>query len=417
MSTISAHQYDVDIWEFVTCARCRLPFSPDPSAPPPIPFWLTECGHVICNNHLNSDQSCAQCAAQQIQIVPLSRKMEPPMSEWFCSLPSALDAVAHSTKFQLETMASFARYYKAKYLQQRSSIERIKAEIAEVKALRHTIEELRSENEQLRQYAGLAVTGPASESSKRRRTDAYRSSADARDFSSPRSVPTPLGPNRLTLPPNHQQPIFSQQRLNPEENSGMGHGVAQQRDRPGSSRFVQQYAYVPPQTPQNQGLSTMQPEAGPSHELQVRNNSSMPPPPTPVNRGSNGGPSRMQVPLIANQPSSASRNRAQMLPPTNNFISAQPPSSRFGLPPGSKSSAAHSIPSANSNRFILPSSSGGSLQHSGFVPQTPSGGSRRFVPPTPAGSRAPSRASGTSNGAGSRHNQNQNQRMSFVPGT
>lgn len=87
MSNVS--QADFDFWDFVACARCQLPFIAVPGVPPQIPFWLTECGHVICNSHLSScshdlshqianfpadtDQSCAQCGAQSIQLVPLQR--------------------------------------------------------------------------------------------------------------------------------------------------------------------------------------------------------------------------------------------------------------------------------------------------------------------------------------------------------
>ena len=49
-----AAQEDFDFWEFVTCSRCLLPFNLDPSGAPSVPFWLTECGHVLCNNHISN---------------------------------------------------------------------------------------------------------------------------------------------------------------------------------------------------------------------------------------------------------------------------------------------------------------------------------------------------------------------------
>ena len=97
MSTVSTPE--LDFWEFVNCARCHLPFNTDGGSPP-VPFWLTECGHVICNNHLSesgvrfsvasrlsadptnsrnsvtdTDQSCAQCGAQGIQLIPLQKEV------------------------------------------------------------------------------------------------------------------------------------------------------------------------------------------------------------------------------------------------------------------------------------------------------------------------------------------------------
>jgi len=72
------------------------------------------------------------------------------MSEWFLSIPIALDNIAQAAKaglddrtdlkfrqyflqFQQETLASQIRYYKPRYQQQRVLIERLKRESAEVK--------------------------------------------------------------------------------------------------------------------------------------------------------------------------------------------------------------------------------------------------------------------------------------------
>ncbi|KAF8228460.1 hypothetical protein L208DRAFT_1291241 [Tricholoma matsutake] len=71
MSNAPASQSDFDFWEFVNCGRCQLPFALGAT----VPFWLTECGHVVCNNHLNADQSCAQCGAQGVHLVPLQREV------------------------------------------------------------------------------------------------------------------------------------------------------------------------------------------------------------------------------------------------------------------------------------------------------------------------------------------------------
>ena len=91
MSTAQASSSDFDFWEFVNCGQCQLPFSLGAT----IPFWLTECGHVICNNHLSTcccavttyltncllkdvDQSCNQCGAQGVQLVPLQHEVRLP---------------------------------------------------------------------------------------------------------------------------------------------------------------------------------------------------------------------------------------------------------------------------------------------------------------------------------------------------
>lgn len=53
MSEISLNQIepDADFWNYIACTKCSLTYSADDTLT--IPFWLTECGHVVCNNHLS----------------------------------------------------------------------------------------------------------------------------------------------------------------------------------------------------------------------------------------------------------------------------------------------------------------------------------------------------------------------------
>ena len=79
--------------------------------------------------------------------------MEPPISDWFRSLPYAIDSLANSVKvlgslplkfvllimsiqFQQATMGSLLKYYREKIYRQRSVIEQFKKERAELIALR-----------------------------------------------------------------------------------------------------------------------------------------------------------------------------------------------------------------------------------------------------------------------------------------
>jgi hypothetical protein len=80
-------------------------------------------------------------------------EMDPPMSDWFRSIPYAYDSMANTVKvkrsmhvcywltncckqFQQETMASLIRYYKRKCVDSRELIIRLKAEAAENKILK-----------------------------------------------------------------------------------------------------------------------------------------------------------------------------------------------------------------------------------------------------------------------------------------
>ncbi|KAH9483675.1 hypothetical protein JR316_0003145 [Psilocybe cubensis] len=207
-------QPEFDFWEFVCCAKCRMPFTLENGAAT-IPFWLTECGHVVCNNHLNRDQSCAQCGAQDIQLAPLQRQMEAPMSDWFRSIPSALESIAFTAKFQNEAMASQVRYHKSRHLQLRQIVERLKQNMAELK---RSNDMLQNQNEQLRRQMGYHDQGSSNSlNGNGKRPMVPMQQYDhvnqrARTDSSPRSITTPLAPDRLTLPPGQQVPELSSHR-------------------------------------------------------------------------------------------------------------------------------------------------------------------------------------------------------------
>ncbi|KAI9508287.1 hypothetical protein F5148DRAFT_927232 [Russula earlei] len=388
MSHVSSSSADPDIWEFVTCSKCHLPFSSGPSVPPQVPFWLTECGHVICNLHLNADQSCCECGAQRIQMIPLQRDLDNPMSNWFCSVPHSMDTITYSIKFQQDMLMSLIRFLREKITQQRDVLLRVKQEREELKGLRKIVEDLRTENEQLRLYAGLdgnrSYTATNS-SGKRRRIDAYNS--DSRNLSSPRSVITPLGPNRLTLPADHP-PAALGQRFSQTTSANLRDSL--QPGRPQSSR-LQQFAYDSSHTPRQSGV--FGPHKGTS-------NPHLMPPPPPVDREnaarafpSVGTTHRMSSHARGDQ---GDVSQAQQLLPDAAFVST----------------ASHRTAPDASNRFTPRASTSHtpSSAKSRFVPQTPD--SRRFVPATnSAGSRVQSGA-GTSTPA-----LHSGQRAPFFSGT
>jgi hypothetical protein len=80
------------------------------------------------------------------------RKLDPPMSNWFCSVPHAMDTISYSIKaresvahsclmtevyqFQQDMLISVIRFLREKAVQQRDVILRNKQELEELKCLR-----------------------------------------------------------------------------------------------------------------------------------------------------------------------------------------------------------------------------------------------------------------------------------------
>ncbi|KAH9951237.1 hypothetical protein B0H21DRAFT_271215 [Amylocystis lapponica] len=446
MSNVSAATPEFDFWEFVSCAKCHLPFVTEQGVSPQIPFWLTECGHVVCNSHLNSDQSCTQCGQRGIQLMPLQLEMDAPMADWFRSVPLALDTLTFSIRIQMETLASLVRHYKGKCLQQRSLLDRLRADLADRSMLKKALDDLRSENDQLRQYLEYCQSSDIPNSNgKRRMLDIHQNHSGSRTNSSPRSIVTPVGPDRLTLPADRQQPNLSSRHVHPPRSDGTRQFQAlqdgdpaehfQQENRPGSSRFAEQYAYAPPQSHQSPSIhmpTLSHAQAAPARQAVVRQSQgevrdqeagrtvTMPPPP-PTTRdprqkftASAQGSTQQGSGQHRNQ---STANRMQMPPPP-------PPQPQRGLfrPPATPQPPALAS-SSSSRRFVPTPSRPGTTTSSApgtsnrLLAALRSSGSQRFSSSASSGSGYPvgGPSSQTRSHAASM-SMSGGQRMPFVPG-
>ncbi|KAG9010086.1 hypothetical protein FRB93_004748 [Tulasnella sp. JGI-2019a] len=221
----TAQDSDVDIWAFVHCDICMLPFIPSPNEAA-TPFWLTECGHVLCNAHINSDRSCRRCGSTNVGTSSLRQDLNTPMAQWFSNVPSALEMTARTVRFQQATIAAEARFYKEKSLRQRSELDKRRAIIIELQSkcqtLQQEVHHLRSQPHQSgivqslgkkrRLDSGSANTlVSASDASPYQSLNHERRASSSYSFTeaSPRrNILTPVVAQRLTLPVDQPQPVF-----------------------------------------------------------------------------------------------------------------------------------------------------------------------------------------------------------------
>ncbi|KAJ3744801.1 hypothetical protein DFH05DRAFT_1087929 [Lentinula detonsa] len=191
--------------------------------------------------------------------------------------------------------------------------------------------------------------------------------------SSPRSIVTPVGPNRITLPPGQQPPqLSSNQAISPDI-------AARHSQRPGTNRYTQQFAYTPIQEDQACHAQLSHTQAAPKQlrralqaDNQVSNASRSQIHPVPAAKHeflpysnskslqashSNMGPPRYPQNVSTNvQPSST--HSIDQLPNPTRFL---PLTERFPPPPGT------AITAATSRRFVPPASA-----RSNFRPSTSS---------------------------------------------
>ncbi|KZS91052.1 hypothetical protein SISNIDRAFT_169015 [Sistotremastrum niveocremeum HHB9708] len=163
-----------DIWDFVHCGICYTTFvnpdNPNPNAPPTVPFWVTECGHVVCNNHLKPDKTCGVCGHTDVAVMAMSRDLPDPMSQWFRPIPARQEELAFASNVQQETVSKLLKHYRRKHLRYKNILAQMKKQSDED---RRKIDHLRAENERLRK--GGSTSGPLQDSTnvngKRRRIE------------------------------------------------------------------------------------------------------------------------------------------------------------------------------------------------------------------------------------------------------
>ncbi|THU87248.1 hypothetical protein K435DRAFT_348012 [Dendrothele bispora CBS 962.96] len=352
--SVSTSQPDFDFWEFVTCEKCQLPFASGTT----VPFWLTECGHTVCNNHLNADQSCAICSSPEIQLIPLQQEMDAPMSGWFKSVPCLLDSAAYAAKFQQESMASQIRWLKTRCQQQRSHIERLKREVADLRqcdtrqSLPHHLLKLSYRANELltareSAYGSQEPSGFVNSNGKRPLADLT--------YLPPPTSSSPhlaLGANRLTIPAGQQPPQLSSNQIRDEQPYSFedrSRELPLSQQRPGSSKFAQKYTFIPSSKPQ------MRPPTQQASYRQSARNTQFQEKPVQQEMNSRTMPPPARLPDNKQLPRDRSRNIPLPQPSrsdtftskyqTQNFVLSTPVSHRF-RPSGPMSNGKHFVPAA-----------------------------------------------------------------------
>lgn len=391
---------DSGIWEYVHCSVCMVLFLPPdrPDRAPDIPFWLTECGHVVCNNHLKADQSCAACGTTNVNIVALQRNMSAPLSEWFRPLSESYDTLVMASRVQQNMLMELVRHYRQKYEGAKGIVHKLQAEVSALRSQQEAQQAFRPASRPSASHFPLdqrpihdsGYSSGHSSTSKRRRIEMETEYAIGQaSGSSPRSIVTPVGQTRYTMEPGGESTRVAHANGS-ATNNNTRYRNRSDRHQPNSTQILpneqhqsgirslnpQQYAYLPPSTPlsnnaQALGPTGMRPQARQGaisvaqQQAPPRSAAMMPPPPNPQRFGG----------------SAAVRAANQTFAPNN-------PSSTFGGQQRHPGPSARATPvQSNSRKFgssNLQNRQGGGA---GAFPSVRDG--RRFVPGTPVSSKTP----------------------------
>ncbi|GAO52228.1 hypothetical protein SAICODRAFT_70481 [Saitoella complicata NRRL Y-17804] len=249
--------------DLVYCAKCFLTAGNGSS------FWLTSCGHIVCERCLfpegvpldaaNRTHTCTydRCRSANVSIAPLDEQLPQDLIPYFRPLHELIDEFTGAVKFQHGNILRLVEHYRGKMAMQRDILGKVKDELEKARDYKSQIDTLQAENERLRgqlasgtgggmvqEYVGEAgyETGQkrkAPEQSGRSMGEAFRSSIANMPQPPPHHL-TPPHPTPQFRPP---QPIA---RISPQ------HAIQaqQQIHRPQSTN-----QFVSPMRHQNQRLS------------------------------------------------------------------------------------------------------------------------------------------------------------------
>ncbi|KZT52682.1 hypothetical protein CALCODRAFT_79375 [Calocera cornea HHB12733] len=324
------------LWPLIHCNVCLLPFFPhnNPSNPPPVPFWMTECGHVICNAHLRSDQTCAFCNAASARPVPLQAHVRLPfravihllksdqtdphsLTSWHLFIPQALSQLASAAQYQHESTSRLLyalQEKKERCERQETLLQKIKPELESLKATRRQVDILQRENQELRKRLGMDPAGPPLFPSPPRDTSTSAAVTEIQEALTNgngkrpyHQIQTPV-PVPMIRPPSIRPPTSAghsgssersfggmpthPERLTlPAREQGAGFGVrAIERNITTPVPTIQQFGYVPPATPTH-FAPPIRPLHTPIHTGHRQDwRFSVPYPPNPAHNGNMGPP-------------------------------------------------------------------------------------------------------------------------------
>lgn len=95
-------------------------------------------GQKLCKMWRPGDRAnppTAECMHPLPPLWPplLKAQMDPPMSDWFRSLPHAIDSIANAVKFQQQSLATLVHHYRRQCLQLSATCDRLRSERRELR--------------------------------------------------------------------------------------------------------------------------------------------------------------------------------------------------------------------------------------------------------------------------------------------
>ncbi|CAG8595189.1 10727_t:CDS:2, partial [Scutellospora calospora] len=151
--------------EFLHCNACFAYLTSSTSSTTretQIRFWLTECGHVICqsclNKHGDTTQDNSSTATEPIcpvcntkcAAVELTDQLPPNLSMFFRPAHEIIEETADILRFQQTNTFSLLKFLKDKVAKQKQMLDKAKNELLQYKDTKNQLQAIKKENQRLK---------------------------------------------------------------------------------------------------------------------------------------------------------------------------------------------------------------------------------------------------------------------------
>ncbi|KAL7410649.1 hypothetical protein BDY24DRAFT_398840 [Mrakia frigida] len=204
--------------DFLACEVCWRDFNLEDQTQQ-IPFWITSCGHSLCDDHGvdPTNPRCTKCGTEGITTELFGPNLSSEVAAYFSPAADSLETVAGAVKYQQQYLFNLVLFFKDKVVKQKGVLDEVKGRLAAGQESARRVQELEMEVGRLRSkldqrtnrigppsFPGSSVDGDGRK--RIRDVGMHSDPTHHRAPSSAGSLHNALPPHRVSIQPSKRNP-------------------------------------------------------------------------------------------------------------------------------------------------------------------------------------------------------------------
>lgn len=122
-------------------------------------FWMTECGHFLCDRHEHQPGICTHCKSSPISTYKITPSMDPSLMIWFRTPLGSLMTASRTIDFQQAEVSRLVSHLREQISKQNKALKKAAQQIRENSKTATELENARTEIIGLKRELGRLSTG------------------------------------------------------------------------------------------------------------------------------------------------------------------------------------------------------------------------------------------------------------------